>query len=156
MTRLNVIVKNPSMEAIFSSEEGKITCSSQIYQLREATTFSRLFKVRDSRSYQLNSLLVIRNTQNKVKLSHSRTPSDGHLRPVLLLTNREGLKKEEMIAGKSSSLWILQKGNALNTPGKLTGKLETLHSASILAWKIPWTEEPGRLQSMGSQRVGHD
>ena len=27
---------------------------------------------------------------------------------------------------------------------------------SILAWKIPWTEEPGGLQSMGSQRVGHD
>ena len=27
---------------------------------------------------------------------------------------------------------------------------------SILAWKIPWTEEPGRLQSMGSLRVGHD
>ena len=26
----------------------------------------------------------------------------------------------------------------------------------ILAWKIPWTEEPGRLQSTGSQRVGHD
>ena len=31
----------------------------------------------------------------------------------------------------------------------------TTHS-SILAWKIPWTEEPGRLQSMGSQRVGHE
>ena len=28
--------------------------------------------------------------------------------------------------------------------------------SSILAWKIPWTEEPGRLQSEGSQRVGHD
>jgi len=28
--------------------------------------------------------------------------------------------------------------------------------SSILAWEIPWTEEPGRLQSMGSQRVGHD
>ena len=27
---------------------------------------------------------------------------------------------------------------------------------SILAWKIPWKEEPGRLQSMGLQRVGHD
>ena len=27
---------------------------------------------------------------------------------------------------------------------------------SILAWKIPWTEEPGRLQSMGLQRVKHD
>ena len=31
----------------------------------------------------------------------------------------------------------------------------TTHS-STLAWKIPWTEEPGRLQSMGSRRVGHD
>ena len=28
--------------------------------------------------------------------------------------------------------------------------------SSILAWKIPWTEEPGWLLSMGSQRVGHD
>ena len=28
--------------------------------------------------------------------------------------------------------------------------------SSILAWEIPWTEEPGRLQSMGLQRVGHD
>ena len=28
--------------------------------------------------------------------------------------------------------------------------------SSILAWKIPWTEGPGRLPSMGSQRVGHD
>ena len=30
-----------------------------------------------------------------------------------------------------------------------------IHS-STFAWKIPWTEEPDRLQSMGSQRVGHD
>ena len=30
-----------------------------------------------------------------------------------------------------------------------------IHS-STLAWKIPWTEEPGRLQSMGSLRAGHD
>ena len=29
------------------------------------------------------------------------------------------------------------------------------HSSTI-AWKIPWTEEPGRLQSMGLKRVGHD
>ena len=31
----------------------------------------------------------------------------------------------------------------------------TTHS-SILSWRIPWTKDPGRLQSMGSQRVGHD
>ena len=30
-----------------------------------------------------------------------------------------------------------------------------IHSSTI-AWKIPWTEEPGRVQSVGSQRVGHD
>ena len=28
--------------------------------------------------------------------------------------------------------------------------------SSIVAWRIPWTKEPGRLQSMGSQRVGHE
>ena len=28
--------------------------------------------------------------------------------------------------------------------------------SSTIPWKIPWTEEPGRLRSMGSQRVGHD
>ena len=33
---------------------------------------------------------------------------------------------------------------------------EMATNSSILAWKIPWTKEPGRLQSMGSQRVGND
>ena len=33
---------------------------------------------------------------------------------------------------------------------------EMVTQSSILAWRIPWTEEPGRLQSTGSQRVGHD
>ena len=28
--------------------------------------------------------------------------------------------------------------------------------SSVLAWRIPWTEKPGRLQSMGSHRIGHD
>ena len=32
----------------------------------------------------------------------------------------------------------------------------TATHSSILAWGIPWTEEPGKLQSMGSQRVGYD
>ena len=36
-----------------------------------------------------------------------------------------------------------------------TEKEMSLHS-STPAWKIPWMEEPGRLQSMGSLRVGHD
>ena len=47
--------------------------------------------------------------------------------------------------------------DAGSIPGsrRSTGEGIALHS-SILAWKIPWTEEPGWLQSMRSQRVGHD
>ena len=40
-----------------------------------------------------------------------------------------------------------------------SGRFPTAEMAahsSILAWRIPWTEEPGRLQFTGSQRVGHD
>ena len=33
---------------------------------------------------------------------------------------------------------------------------EMANHSSILAWEIPWTEDSGRLQSMGSQRLGHD
>ena len=45
--------------------------------------------------------------------------------------------------------------------GKILAKRINVHKAmathsSTLAWKIPWTEEPGGLQSMGSLRVGHD
>ena len=40
-------------------------------------------------------------------------------------------------------------------PAHLMEKAMASHS-STLAWKIPWTEGPGRLQSMGSLRVGHD
>ena len=35
-------------------------------------------------------------------------------------------------------------------------KKEMVTHSIILAWEIPWTEEPGRLQSMGSQRVRHN
>ena len=38
----------------------------------------------------------------------------------------------------------------------LLGRKAMTNLASSLAWKMPWTEEPGRLQSMGLPRVGHD
>ena len=48
-------------------------------------------------------------------------------------------------------------GDQVSVPGweDALEKEMAIHS-SILAWRIPWTEEPGRLQSTGSQRVGHD
>ena len=51
------------------------------------------------------------------------------------------------------AVWETQVGS-LGQEDPLEKEMAT-HS-SILAWKIPWTEEPSKLQSMGSQRVGHD
>ena len=45
--------------------------------------------------------------------------------------------------------------SALNCNSALLEKEMAIHS-SILAWRTPWTEEPGGLQSMGSQRVRHN
>jgi len=59
-----------------------------------------------------------------------------------------------VLEGKeSATMWETQV-RYLGQEDPLEKEMET-HS-STLAWKIPWTEEPGRLQSMGSQRVGHD
>ena len=58
---------------------------------------------------------------------------------------------------RSVFITIPKKGNAKkysNYP-TIAEKAMAPHS-STLAWKIPWTEEPGGLQSMGSLRVGHD
>ena len=40
--------------------------------------------------------------------------------------------------------------------GKDLLEKEMATHSSILAWKIPWTEKPGRPQSIGAQRIGHD
>ena len=53
------------------------------------------------------------------------------------------------------------KASAWETQAQSLGQEDLLEKemathSSILAWRIPWMEEPGRLQSMGLQRVGHD
>ena len=62
-----------------------------------------------------------------------------------------------MLTGKESACSAGDIGDL----GLIPGSKDPLEKAmatysSILAWRIPWTEEPGRLQSMGSQRVRHD
>ena len=52
--------------------------------------------------------------------------------------------KEEVLEQLQNILGVAKRSEKATAP----------HS-SPLAWKIPWTEEPGRLQSMGSHRVGH-
>ena len=56
--------------------------------------------------------------------------------------------------GKASACSAGDPGPSLGWEDPLEKEMAT-HS-STLVWKIPWTEEPGRLQSMGSQRVRHD
>ena len=56
--------------------------------------------------------------------------------------------------GKASAYNVGDLGLILGWEDLLQKEMTT-HS-SILAWKIPWMEEPGRLQSMGLQRVGHN
>ena len=51
---------------------------------------------------------------------------------------------------EAQEMWV----GSLGQDDPLEGDMVT-HS-SMLAWEIPWTEEPGGLQSMGSQRLGHD
>ena len=60
--------------------------------------------------------------------------------------NTHGSDSKELACNAGDLGWILGQENPLE-------KGMGTHS-SVLAWKIPWTEEPGGLQSMGSQRVG--
>ena len=60
------------------------------------------------------------------------------------------------MAQKAKSSLVMQE-----TQVQSLGQEDSLEEAmathsNILAWRIPWTEEPGGLQSMGSQKVGHD
>ena len=54
------------------------------------------------------------------------------------------------------NLPAMQETQVQSLGGEDTLEKETVTHSSILAWKTPWKEEPGGLQSMGLQRVGHD
>ena len=66
---------------------------------------------------------------------------------ILMESDRDGQRRGD------SSVHIAS--GALSPVGKTWEKGMATHT-SILAWRIPWTEEPGALQSIGLQRVGHD
>ena len=86
----------------------------------------------------------------KASLSLSRMQSGNSLKgawPHVNVTRWEGKRPQ------------VNQGNTLSSDiGTLRGDTEKAMApySSTLAWKIPWMEEPGRLQSMGSLRVGHN
>ena len=57
-------------------------------------------------------------------------------------------RAKRLLAVRETRVWSLGQEDPLEK--------EIATHSSTLAWKIPWTDKPGRLQSMGSQRVGHD
>ena len=54
------------------------------------------------------------------------------------------------------NLPVIQETQVQNLDGEDPLEKEMATHSSILVWRIPWTEEPGRLQAMGSQRVRHN
>ena len=58
--------------------------------------------------------------------------------------------------GNKVCLWIQGRPGFDPWAGKIPWRRKWQSHSSILAWRIPWTEEPGGLQSTGSRRVGHD
>ena len=59
-----------------------------------------------------------------------------------------------LVSQKVKNLPVMQETQVAGQEDPLKKGMAT-HS-SIIAWRIPWTAEPGGLQSLGSQRVGHD
>ena len=70
--------------------------------------------------------------------------------------------KIELLSGFPGGLEVKASASNAGDLGSIPGlgedplEKEMATHSSILAWRIPWSEEPGRLQSPGSQRVGHD
>ena len=73
--------------------------------------------------------------------------------PFNIMLSRERVSLVAQTVKHLPAMWETQV-RPLGWEDPLENEMAT-HS-SILAWRIPWTEEPGRLQSMGSQRVRHD
>ena len=99
-------------------------------------------------------MLVLPHSKNRNKphsLKRTRAFFASHLKAILLviyevLLYLVGFPMAQMVK-RLPAMWEIQ---------VLSLEKEVTTHSSTLAWKIPWTEEPGRLQSMGSQRVWHD
>ena len=77
--------------------------------------------------------------------------------------HKHSVHSSQVATGQGLPWWVSDKESTCTTGdvGSVLGQEDPLEKemaahSSILDWEIPWTEEPGRLQSMGSQRVRQD
>ena len=89
-----------------------------------------------------NKSTTIKNLWDATKTSHNR---EGRKQNVASLVAQMVKRLPAML-----ETWV----RSLGQEDALEKEMAT--DSSTLAWKIPWREMPGRLQSMGSQKVGHD
>ena len=100
--------------------------------------------------------------RNKARISLLTMPIQHFTeRPSQCNEIREGSKRYRYLEEKNEIIINNKKTPGINKPGVYVNKVNISEKAmaphsSTLAWKIPWTEEPGGLQSMGSLRVGHN
>ena len=73
----------------------------------------------------------------------------------MLLKLHMAALRVSLVAQVVKNLSAMQETSSIPGSGRFLEKEMATHS-SILAWRIPWTEESGRLLLMGSQRVGHN
>ena len=78
------------------------------------------------------------------------------LLPLFQVPGRALLTPPSLVAQTVKNLPATQETGVQSLGWEDPRKKEKTTHSSILAWKITWTEEPGKLQSTGSQRVGHD
>ena len=90
----------------------------------------------------LSHFFLTKSSFKKINKAHLRLPTAAIMWPSLVAQTVKHLP----------TMWETQ----VQALGQEDLEKEKATHSSILAWKIPWTEEPRRLQSMGSQRVGHD
>ena len=73
-----------------------------------------------------------------------------------MINIRISVGSASLVAQTVKNLPAMQETQVQSLGQKATLEKGMATHSSILAWRIPWTEEPGGLQSMGSQRIGHD
>ena len=102
--------------------------------------------------YAKGSMVVLRITEEK-HTNSSFHPPEGNIQKNWLWVGFSAGSE-----GKESACNEGDTGNKSSVPelGSFSLEEKMASRSSIVAWKIPWTEEPGGLQSMGLQRVGHD